>query len=169
VHREEDSLMQFRHLRAVDLEGSTEFPGLADWLNEFSPEQCALLLLAPAGTGKTAAVGNVARKAGKPVVMCNLMQVLEYPDSPHQLRNLLLACETQRDTVLYLDKLDEMIDTWNREHPEDASRMANMLKEWLDATRGRLRDEGSLVVCTGRDPARVPVELKDSFDRVLTA
>src|SRR4051794_24041882 len=109
--------MQFRHLRAADLDGCAELPGLSEWLNELRPEQCAFLLLAPAGTGKSAAVGSVARKTGKSVVMCNLLQVLEYPDSPHQLHNLLVACETQRDTVLYLDKIDELIDTWNQEHP----------------------------------------------------
>src|SRR5207249_4084535 len=81
----------FRHLRASDLDGCSEFPGLSQWLNDLNPEQCALLLLAPPGTGKTAAVGSIARKTGKPVVMCNLVQVLEYPDSPHQLRNLLVA------------------------------------------------------------------------------
>jgi AAA+ superfamily predicted ATPase len=161
--------MQFRHLRADDLEGCSEFPGITEWLDNLQPDQCAFLLLAPAGTGKTAAVGSVARKTGKPVVMCNLMQVLEYPDSPHQLENLLVACATQRDSVLYLDKVDELIETWNREHPEETSRLANMLREWLDNTRTRLRDEGSLVICTGRDPKRVPGELRSSFDRVLTA
>ena len=161
--------MQFRHLRAADLEGCSEFPGLSEWLDTMQPDQCALLLLAPAGTGKTAAVGSVARRTGKPVVMCNLMQVLEYPDSPHQLENLLVACATQRQSVLYLDKVDELIDTWNREHPEETSRLANMLKQWIDSARPRLREEGSLVICTGRDPQRVPGDLRSSFDRVLTA
>lgn len=161
--------MQFRHLRASDLESSAEFPGLSEWLNELNSEQCAILLLAPPGTGKTAAVGRVARKAGKPVVMCNLLEVLEYPDSARQLHNMLLACETQRQTVLYLDKIDELIGAWNRQHPEDASRLANLLRDWLQTARERLRDEGSLVICTGRDPALVPVDLRSSFDRVLTA
>src|SRR5437764_15104948 len=143
--------MQFRHLRAADLEGSSEFPGLSEWLDDLQPDQCAFLLLAPAGTGKTAAVGSVARKTGKPVVMCNLMQVLEYPDSPHQLENLLVACATQRDSVLYLDKVDELIDTWDREHPNETGRMAGLLQEWLDSERGRLREEGSMVICNGRD------------------
>src|SRR5437867_770620 len=56
----EDRLMQFRHLRAADLEGSAEFPGLAEWIENLTPEQCSILLLAPAGSGKTAAVGTVA-------------------------------------------------------------------------------------------------------------
>lgn len=161
--------MQFRHLRPSDLDGAAEFPGLTDWLSGLRPEQCSLLLLAPAGTGKTAAVGSVARKTGKPIVMCNLLQVLEYPDSPHQLHNLLVACETQRNSVLYLDKVDEMIDTWNREHPNDESQLASMLGEWLHAARTRLKEEGSMVICTGRDPARVPGNLQESFDSVLTA
>lgn len=161
--------MQFRHLRASDLDGCSEFPGLSQWLNDLNPEQCALLLLAPPGTGKTAAVGSIARKTGKPVVMCNLVQVLEYPDSPHQLRNLLVAVATQRDSVLYLDKVDELIDTWDREHPNETGRMAGLLKEWLDGARSRLLEEGSLVICTGRDASRVPNSLRSSFDRVLTA
>jgi len=161
--------MQFRHLRPADLEGCAEPPALKDWLDQIGPDQCAILLLAPPGTGKSAAVGSVARKAGKPVVMCNLLQVLEYPDSPHQLDNLLLACATHRETVLYLDKIDELIDTWNREHPEEVSRLAQQLKSWLDNSRSQLRDEGSLVICTGRNPSLVPGELRSSFDQVLTA
>lgn len=161
--------MQFRHLRAADLEGSTEFPGLAEWLENMNPEQCSILLLAPAGSGKTAAVGTVARKTGKAVVMCNLLEVLEYPDSPHQLQNLLTACQTQRDTVLYLDRIDALIENWNREHPDEASRMANQLRQWLQSARAQLRSEGSMVICTGRDAKPLPGELCSAFDRVLSA
>ncbi len=161
--------MQFRHLRADDLDGSSELPGLSAWLDELRPDQCAFLLLAPPGTGKSAAVGSVARKTGKRVVMCNLMQVFEYPDPPHQMENLLLACATQRGTLLYLDKVDELLGTWAREHPEDSGRLASLLKEWIDGSRDRLREEGTVVVCTGRKPALVPDDLRASFDRVLTA
>ena len=161
--------MQFRHLRASDLECSTEFPGLAECLDRLDGNQCALLLLAPPGTGKTGAVGSIARKTGKPVVMCNLLQVLEYPDSPHQLRNLLVACETQRNSVLYLDKLDELIDSWDREHPNETGRMAGLIEEWLQRSRQRLCDEHSLAIFTGRDASRVPQSLRSTFDRVLTA
>jgi hypothetical protein len=160
--------MQFRHLRASDLDGCSEFPGLSEWLDNLDSEQCALLLLAPPGTGKTAAVGSIARKTGKQVVMCNLLQVLEYPDSPHQLQILLVAIGNQRDSILYLDKVDELIDTWDREHPNETGRMAGLLKEWLEGARGRLREEGALVVCTGRVASRVPNSLRSSFDRVLT-
>lgn len=162
--------MQFRHLRAADLDGSADVPGLAaDLLNNLNAEQCAFLLLAPPGTGKSAAVGSLAKKTGKSVVMCNLLQVLEYPDSAHQLKNLLLACQSQRDTLVYLDKVDELIETWNRDHPEELSRMADQIKEWLDGARGQLIEEGSMVICTGRNASLVPGELRSSFDRVVTA
>ncbi len=78
---------------ASDLEGPIDLPGLHDWIGGITGQQTALMLMAPAGTGKTAAVGAIAQRLGREVVLCNLQELLEELDNGHQLENLLITCE----------------------------------------------------------------------------
>ena len=89
--------MHFRNLTHADLEAPMELPGLRDWLGGLRPTDVALLILAPAGTGKSAAVGHIAHRRNEGVMLCNLMEVLDVPNPEQQLASLLVACETQRE------------------------------------------------------------------------
>ena len=65
--------MRFRNLRAEELEGSTDIAGLDAWLRSIGATDAAVLILAPPGTGKAAAVGKLSHRLGRGVVLCNLM------------------------------------------------------------------------------------------------
>jgi SpoVK/Ycf46/Vps4 family AAA+-type ATPase len=158
--------MKFRNLRAEELEGSVDIPGLDDWLRSTGATDAAVMIMAPPGTGKAAAVGRLARRLGRNVVLCNLMELLDYDDPPHQLENLLRLCEAQRHSVIYLDKLDKTLERW-RSRPENGDALVRRLAQWLEDARTRLRDDECTVVFTGRDPAQVPGALSERFDKAL--
>jgi len=160
--------MQFRNLRAEELEGSVDIPGLNEWLRSVGATDTTVLILAPPGTGKAAAVGRLAHRLGRNVVMCNLMELFDYDDAPHQLENLLRICEAQRNCVIYLDKLDKAIDHWARTH-DGSTALAETLEPWLQRSKQRLLDDDCTVVFTGRDRAAVPASLIDKFDKTLDA
>ena len=86
--------MQFKNLKASELDGRVELPGLNEWIESLNGTEAALLIAAPAGTGKTAAVGAIARKLERDVMQCDLLQVFEYPDSREAFRVLLTIIET---------------------------------------------------------------------------
>jgi AAA+ superfamily predicted ATPase len=161
--------MEFRHLRPSDLHGPVDIPGLDAWLKSLGPLDTTLLILAPGGTGKAAAVGAIAEKLDREVVLCNLLQMLDYADTDHQLHNLLVACESHQHKVVYLDKLDRLIEGWDRQHPDLRGRVAATIRDWIRTRRGALQAEGTTVVFTGREPALVPPDLIAACDKVLTA
>ncbi len=45
--------MQFKNLKASELDGRVELPGLNEWIESLNGTEAALLIAAPAGTGKT--------------------------------------------------------------------------------------------------------------------
>ena len=157
--------MRFRNLTAEELEGSTDIPGLREWLTSIGATDTAVLILAPPGTGKAAAVGKLAHRLGRNVVLCNLMELLDYDDPQHQLENLLRICEAQRNTVIYLDKLDKALTAWSRGGPADG--LANTLESWLAHARPKLLDDGTVVVFTGREQGVLPESLLAKFDKKL--
>ena len=77
--------MRFRNLRAEELEGSVDIAGLNDWLRTVGATDATVLILAPPGTGKAAAVGRLAHRLGRDVLLCNLMELFDYDDPHHQL------------------------------------------------------------------------------------
>jgi AAA+ superfamily predicted ATPase len=160
--------MQFRHLRPTDLHGTVDLPGLDAWLKSLGPLDTVLLVLAPAGTGKAAAVGAVAEKFQREVVLCNLLETLDYSDTDHQLHNLLVACESHGKKIVYLDKLDRLIEGWDRQHPELRGRVAATIRDWIRSRHGALQAAGTIVVFTGRDASLVPPDLITACDKVLT-
>jgi len=159
--------MHFRHLHASDLEGPIDLPGLHDWIGGITPQQTALLLMAPAGTGKTAAVGAVARRLGREVVLCNLQELLEESDNGHQLENLLIACETHPKHVIFLDKLDGFLKVWARRHPDAPGEAADLLADWLKRHKDNLLAAGITVMLVGRDADAVPDRLTAACDATL--
>lgn len=160
--------MQFRNLSAEELEGSVDIPGLQDWLRTVGATDTTVLILAPPGTGKAAAVGRLAHRLGRNVLLCNLMELFDNDDPQHQLQNLLRLCEAQRESVIYLDKLDKALIQWARTHNGDMG-LASTLEEWLGRAKGRLLDDECTVVFTGRDRATVPESLVGKFDKCLAA
>src|SRR5205085_2458718 len=106
--------MRFRNVRAEELECSVDIPGLNEWLRSTGATDASVLILAPPGTGKAAAVGRLAHRLGRDVVLCNLMELFDYDDPEHQLENLLRICEVQKSCVIYLDKLDKALTQWQR-------------------------------------------------------
>lgn len=161
--------MHFRHFKASDLETATELPGIPSWLSEIGPGDASVLIFAPAGSGKTAAVGSIARVRKQDVVLSNLMELLEHPDAERQLQNLLLLCESQRNSVLFLERLDSFLDAWDARHPEAAGRLAEVLRGWLEQAKERLAGNHTLLVATGREIEHVPSSLRQTFDRTLAS
>jgi hypothetical protein len=160
--------MQFRNLRAEELEGSVDIPGLNDWMKSIGATDATVLVLAPPGTGKAAAVGRLAHRLGRNVLLCNLMELFDNDDPRHQLENLLRLCEAQRGSVIYLDKMDKAITHWQRTHGGDNS-LAQTLEEWLPRAKQKLVEDECTVVFTGRDRSAVPDSLVRNFDKSLIA
>jgi hypothetical protein len=160
--------MQFRHLRPSDLHGTVDLPGLDSWLASLGPLDTVLMILAPPGTGKAAAVGAIAEKFEHEVVLCDLLQILDYADTDHQLHNVLVACEAQQRKVAYLDKIDRLIEGWDRQHPDDRGRVAATMRDWIRSERGALQAAGTIIVFAGRDASLVPPDLMAACDKVLT-
>lgn len=144
-----------------------DLPGLRDWIGGITPKHTALLLMAPPGTGKAAAVGAVAQKLGREVVLCNLHELLEDADNAHQLENLLIACETHPHHVVYLDKLDGFLSLWRKRHPDAPERAAEILSDWLSRHKDNLRAAEVTVMLVGRDAAAVPDRLTSACDATL--
>ena len=71
--------MHFRNLSPSDLDAPMDLTGLREWIGGLRPTDVALLILAPGGTGKGAAVGRIAGQRNEEVMLCNLMEVLEAP------------------------------------------------------------------------------------------
>src|SRR5947208_7213119 len=140
--------MHFRNLTPRDLEAPMELSGLREWIGGLRPTDVALLILAPGGTGKGAAVGRIAGERNEEVMLCNLMEVLEAPNPEQQLASLLVACETQRKELCYLDKLDRLLETWDREHPEQAGKLAEQVRLWLEKKKTELVARNDAVVFT---------------------
>jgi SpoVK/Ycf46/Vps4 family AAA+-type ATPase len=157
--------MRFRNLRAEELEGSTDIPGLNDWLRSTGATDTAVLILAPPGTGKAAAVGKLARRLDRNVVLCNLMEIFDYDDPHHQMENLLRICEAQRQSVIYLDKLDKALE--RSERNGDGSILARTLESWLGRAKPKLLEDECTVVFTGRTRDAVPASLIQNFDKTL--
>jgi KaiC/GvpD/RAD55 family RecA-like ATPase len=158
--------MRFRNLRAEELEGSTDIAGLDPFLHSIGATDAAVLLMAPPGTGKAAAVGKLAHRLGRDVVLCNLMEVFDYPEPLRQLENLLRLCEAERERVIYLDKLDKALDRSARAGDDS---FARTLENWLAKAKQKLLDDQSTVVFTGRTDSPIPESLVRRFDKVLNA
>ena len=158
--------MQFRNLRAEELEGSVDIPGLNDWLRSTGATDATVLILAPSGTGKAAAVGKLACRLGRDVVLCNMMELFEGEEPQRQLENLLRICAAQRHSVIYLDKFDRALTQWAKTHDGDQS-LATVIENWLGSTKEKLLEDECTVVCTGQDRAAVPESLIGSFDKAL--
>jgi ATPase family protein associated with various cellular activities (AAA) len=159
--------MHFRNLTHADLEAPMDLPGLRDWIGALKPTDVALLILAPAGSGKSAAVGHIAHRRGEAVMLCNLMEVLEAPEPEQQLASLLIACETQREELCYLDKLDRLLETWDRQRPDRAGRLAEQVRDWLERKKPVLVERNDAVVFTGRKADAIPESLRRAFDQVF--
>ena len=160
--------MHFRNLRAEELEGSVDIPGLNDWLRSVGATDAAVLILAPPGTGKAAAVGRLAHRLGRDVLICNLMELYDYDDPQHQLENLLRLCEVQKQSVIYLDKLDKAL-THRSQTGQDGSSLAATLEKWLAGSKQQLLEDECTLAFTGRERGAVPEGLVRRFDKVLAA
>jgi len=161
--------MRFRNLRAEELEGSVDIPGLGEWLRSIGATDAVVLILAPPGTGKAAAVGRLAHRLGRDVLLCNMMELFDYDDPQHQLENLLRLCEVQKQSVIYLDKLDKAL-AHRSQSGADGSALAATLESWLGGSiKERLLEDECTLVFTGRDRGAVPEGLVQKFDKVLFA
>jgi hypothetical protein len=159
--------MQFRNVRAEELEGSVDIPGLNDWLRFTGATDATVLILAPPGTGKAAAVGRLAHRLGRDVVLCNLMELFDNDDPSRAFNNLLRICEAQRNSVIYLDKLDKALGAWERKQGQDG--LGTQLEAWLERAKPKLLEDECTVVFTGRDRGAVPQSLVEKFDKALIA
>jgi hypothetical protein len=113
-------------------------------------------------------VGRLARRLDRNVLLCNLMELFDSDDPPHQLENLLRLCDVQRHSVIYLDKLDKALEQWEKSHTGDHA-MDGTLEAWLGRAREKLLEDECTVVFTGRDRHGVPESLVSKFDKALIA
>lgn len=158
--------MQFKNVKASELEDRVELPGLADWIDRLSPDTVAVLITAPAGTGKTAAVGAIAPKLQRDVMQCDLLQVFEYPDSREALRSILTIAENLRATLFQADGIDRLLERFRQLGDADA---AAELRSWLADKKERLRSHGVVFVATGRQEHVIPEDLRAQFDETFAA
>ena len=159
--------MRFRNLRAEELEGSVDIAGLDGWLRTVGATDTTVLIFAPAGTGKAAAVGRLAHRLGRDVLLCNLMELFDHEDPLRQLDNLLRLCEGQHGSVIYLDKLDKALAQADRQ--PGSSALAEHLTDWLRSHREHLLSAECTVVFTGRSPEAIPDSLQGQIDKSLLA
>ncbi len=159
--------MQFRNIQAEELEGSVEIAGLDEWLRSIGATDATVLIVAPSGSGKAAAVGRLAHRLGRRVLICDLTELMDYDEPARQLDNLLRICEAQKDTVVYLDKLDRALAKAGR--AGQAEMLVGHLDSWLTGAHTRLLDSSATVVFTGRDAKVVPQSLLQRFDKPLVA
>lgn len=157
--------MQFKNLKASELDGQVELPGLAEWVNSLSGQETALLITAPAGTGKTAAVGMIARKLERDVMACDLLQVFEYPDSRDVLRNILTIAANLRSLVFLAEGLDRLLERFQK---AGDSGVAEEISNWLADKKDRMHSYGVTFVATGRTMNTVPQELRAQFDNAFS-
>ena len=159
--------MQFRNLRAEELEGSVDLPGFQEWLRSIGATDTRVLIVAPPGTGKAAAVGWLAHRLDRKVILCDLTELLEYEDPVRQLDNLLRICQAQRNTVVYLDKLDRALVA--AEGAGTAGELTEHLVQWFGGAHEGMLDAECTVVCTGREADRVPATLRSCFEKQFLA
>jgi Cdc6-like AAA superfamily ATPase len=157
--------MQFKNLKASELDGRVELPGLNEWIESLSGNEAALLIAAPAGTGKTAAVGAIARKLERDVMQCDLLQVFEYPDSREALRDILTIVENLRSIVFQADGIGRLGERFRQ--AGDASALEEM-RDWLADKKERLRSRDVVLVATGRKIGDLPEELREQFDKTFS-
>lgn len=157
--------MQFKNVKASELDGRVDLPGLAEWVESLSGDEAAVLITAPAGTGKTAAVGAIARRLNRDVMQCDLLQVFNYPDSAEALRNILTIAENVRSVVFQADGIDRLSDRFRK---ADNAGPLEDVRQWLAEKKDVLRSHGAVFIATGRSVSRVPEELRAQFDQSFT-
>src|SRR5947209_20001078 len=96
------------------------------------------------------------------------MGVLDAPNPEQQLASLLIACETQRQELCYLDKLDGLLETWDCQRPEQKGKLADQVRVWLEQKKPALAERNDVVVFTGRNAEAIPASLRRAFDAVFT-
>lgn len=159
--------MQFRNLSPQELEGSTEIDGLDEWLHTIGATDASLLILAPPGTGKAAAVGHVAHRLGREVLLGNLLQLFDHEDPDHQLEVLLNLCAAEKDRVILLEKLDGALRCWSERESAAGERVARILCGWLRNNKQKLLEDNCTLVFTGRSREALPDSLVGCFDKSL--
>ncbi|NLC56661.1 MAG: AAA family ATPase [Armatimonadetes bacterium] len=158
--------MQFKNVKASELGDRVELPGLAEWIERLRGDEAAILIAAPAGTGKTAAVGAIARQVQRDVMQCDLLQVFEYPDSHEALRSILTIAENLRATVFQADGFDRLVE---RLQEAGDSAALDELRGWLADKKERLRSFKVTFVATGRQLEVLPADLRAQFDATFPA
>ncbi len=158
--------MQFKNLKASEVEGRVDVPGLADWLDNLSGGEASVLITAPAGTGKTAAVGAIARKLHHDVMQCDLLQVFRYPDSKEALRSILAIADNLRAVVFQADGIDRLAERFRESGDPSA---LEELRHWLAEKRDSLRAKGVSFVATGRKMSALPDDLRAEFEKTFAA
>jgi len=156
--------MQFKNVKASELSGRVELPGLSDWIQSLTGHEAALLIAAPRGTGKTAAVGAIAARLQRDVMQCDLLQIFEYPDSREALRDLLTIVENLRSIVFQADGIGRVADRF-REQGDTAA--LDDMRDWLADKKARLDSRDVVLVATGRRLDSLPEDLRARFDRTF--
>jgi hypothetical protein len=60
-----------------------------------------------------------------------------------------------------------MLETWDRQRPEKAGRLAELVRAWIEKKKPALAERNDAVVFTGRNADAIPESLRRAFDKVF--
>ena len=154
--------MRFQNVKPEELEGPIKLAGFSEWAKSLPPGSGAesVLLAAPPGTGKGAAIGCLADALHYDIVRCRLKQLLEYPDPAGEFKAMLQGAEHLHRTVIWLDGLDRFL----AEVVRDGDMILN---DWLKTEHNLLKKNELIVVGTARQTDALPGAAVDAFDRTF--
>ena len=128
-----------------------------------TPRPTALLFHGPPGTGKTHAARIAAEMAGLPLVVAPLESLISkwYGEGEQKLAMLFARCDQLGACVLFLDELDALAGSRDREMHEASRRMLSVLLRHLDGFDSV--DHVALIGATNR-PTDLDAALISRFD-----
>ena len=135
----------------------------ADTGGAASNRRTALLFYGPPGTGKTTAASITARESGLVLVYAPLEALISkwYGQGEQQLAALFTACEPLGASILFLDEIDALATSRDKEMHEASRRMLSVLLRRMDGLDSAAQT--SLIAASNR-PQDLDPALLSRFD-----
>ena len=157
--------MQFKNLKASELDGRVELPGLNEWIESLNGTEAALRSPPPRARQdrrrrRDCPQARARRHAVRPPAG------FEYPDSREAFRDLLTIIENLRSIVFQAEGIGRLGGRF--QEAGDASAL-DLMRDWLADKKDRLRSRGVVLVATARSLNGLPEDLLAQFDKVFSA